>query len=53
MPSGTDPYILANAMLSLFIGLKIRGKLGLSPEQARETWQLVMTGLCSPLINTY
>ncbi|HWQ65800.1 MAG TPA: TetR/AcrR family transcriptional regulator [Methanospirillum sp.] len=48
LPSGSDPYIMANAMLSLFIGLKVRSRLGLSPEQSRETWQLVISGLFRP-----
>ena len=35
LPSKRDPYILANAMLSLFIGLQVRSKLGLSPRAGK------------------
>ncbi len=46
-PNRPDPYVVANIFLALFIGLKIRGKLGLSPEKAREAWQTAVTGLFS------
>jgi len=42
---GSDPYIAANAILSLFIGLNIRIKLGYPLKQAKQSWQMVISGL--------
>jgi len=40
-----DPYIVANSLLALFIGMQIRKKLGLPPEKARESWAVVVDAL--------
>ncbi len=44
-PPGMDPIVIANAMMSMFIGLKIRMKMGLSPDQAREVWKVMIASL--------
>lgn len=41
-PMSSDPEILANAMLAMFIGLQIRQKLGLDPEKASKVWEMVI-----------
>jgi AcrR family transcriptional regulator len=40
-----DPYIVANSLLALFIGLQIRRKLGLPPDMTRESWNVVINNL--------
>ncbi|MDD1728139.1 MAG: TetR/AcrR family transcriptional regulator [Methanospirillum sp.] len=45
-----DPYIVANSLLALFIGLQIRKKLGLPPEKARESWNTVIKSLSNGIV---
>lgn len=42
-PVKSDPEIMANAMLALFIGLQIRQRLGLDPEKAAQVWETVIS----------
>lgn len=52
IPSNTnrpDSYVLANIFFALFIGIKIRRRMGLSMETAREAWQTAFAGLLSQI----
>jgi len=48
-PNRPDPYILANIFFALFIGIKVRRKMGLSMENARDAWKTAFTGLLSQI----